>query len=91
MISNIFLSRSQSQCLLQAGLPLTEHSSLNVENTEVVLALHVARLYLQDPDKSHKLVFIQCKYIIIIIFTSYSRILPGLDLSCGLYKYPPSV
>lgn len=56
MISNIFLSRSQSQCLLQAGLPLTEHSSLDVENTEVVLALHVARLYLQDPDKSHKLV-----------------------------------
>ena len=89
MISNIFLSRSQSQRLLQTGLSLTEHSSLNVKNTEVVLALHVARLYLQDPDKSHKLV-IQRKYII-IIFTSYSRILPGPDLSCGLYKYPPSV
>ena len=90
MISNIFLSRSQSQCLLQAGLPLTEHSSLNVENTEVVLALHVARLYLQDPDKSHKLVKV-CIQRLMIIFTSYSRILPGLDLSCGLYKYPPSV
>ena len=89
MISNILFIWSQSQCLLQADLSFTKQSPLNVENTEVVLTLDVIGLYLQDPDRHvTPLVFI---HRISVIFTSYSRILPGLDLSCGLCKYPPSV
>ena len=89
MISNILFIWSQSQCLLQADLSFTEQSSLHVENTEVVLTLHVTGLYLQDPGRQvTPLVFIHRKHV---IFTSYSRILPGLDLSCGSCKYPPSV
>ena len=61
MISNIFFVWSQGQRLLQADLPFREHSSLNVKNTEVVLTLDVAGLYLQYPERQvTPLVFIQC-------------------------------
>ena len=51
MISNIFFIWSQGQRLLQADLSFSQHSSLHVKNTEVVLTLDVVGLYLQYPDR----------------------------------------